>query len=156
MTARIDSTILHEIARVIGARAKVPERVRIQGKPYQITYLEDHKQRLEEAIRRHDNDRLGMLLAGGVAFWIGIEALINMSVLLGLLPFAGNALPFFSFGGSNLVTTLAGVGLLLNISRRQPSSTASEGYVSTIGIGWRHRRRRVSRLGHHRRARLEG
>jgi cell division protein FtsW len=100
-------------------------------------------------------DRLGMLLAGGIAFWIGIEALINMSVLLGLLPFAGNALPFFSYGGSSLVTTLAGVGLLLNISRRQPSSPAAEGYVSTIGIGWRHRRRRVSRLGHNRRPRPE-
>jgi len=100
-------------------------------------------------------DRLGMLLAGGIAFWIGIEALINMSVLLGLLPFAGNALPFFSYGGSNLVTTLAGVGLLLNISRRQPISPTTEGYVSTIGIGWRHRRRRVSRLGHNRRARPE-
>ena len=61
MTARIDSTILHEIARVIESRSKVPESVRIQGKSYQITYLEDHKQRLEEAIRRHDPDRLGML-----------------------------------------------------------------------------------------------
>ncbi|HMK09188.1 MAG TPA: putative peptidoglycan glycosyltransferase FtsW [Anaerolineales bacterium] len=101
-------------------------------------------------------DRLGMLLAGGVAFWIGIEALINMSVLLGLLPFAGNALPFFSYGGSNLVVTLAGVGLLLNVSRRQPTAPSTEGYVSTIGVGWRHRRRRVSRLGHHRRARPEG
>jgi cell division protein FtsW len=100
-------------------------------------------------------ERLGMLLAGGVAFWIGIEALINMSVLLGLLPFAGNALPFFSYGGSNLVTTLAGVGFLLNVSRRQPEPLASEGYVSTIGVGWRNRRRRVSRLGHRRRTRLE-
>ncbi len=61
MTERIDSTILHEIARVIEARSKVPDSVRIQGKSYQISYLEDHKQRLEEAIRRHDNDRLGML-----------------------------------------------------------------------------------------------
>lgn len=61
MTVRVDSTILHEIARVIGVRSKVPERVTIHGKPYQITYLEDHKQRLEEAIRRHDSDRLGML-----------------------------------------------------------------------------------------------
>jgi cell division protein FtsW len=100
-------------------------------------------------------DRLGMLLAGGIAFWIGIEALINMSVLLGLLPFAGNALPFFSYGGSSLVTTLAGVGLLLNVSRRKPEPKAAEGYVSTIGVGWRHRRRRVSRLGHSRRTRSE-
>ncbi len=101
-------------------------------------------------------ERLGMLLAGGIAFWIGIEALINMSVLLGLLPFAGNALPFFSYGGSSLVTTLAGIGLLLNISRRQPPPAASEGYVSTIGVGWRHRRRRVSRLGRGRHSRAEG
>lgn len=101
-------------------------------------------------------DRLAMLLAGGITFWIGAEALINMSVLLGLLPFAGNALPFFSYGGSNLVTTLTGVGFLLNISRRQPLEIGTEGHVSTIGIGWRYRRRRVSRLGHHRRPRAEG
>ncbi len=107
-------------------------------------------------VASHAPDRLGMLLAGGIAFWIGIEALINMSVLLGLLPFAGNALPFFSYGGSSLVTILAGVGLLLNVSRRQPVSLSTEGYVSTIGVGWRHRRRRVSRVGHHRRARPEG
>jgi cell division protein FtsW len=101
-------------------------------------------------------DRLAMLLAGGVTFWIGAEALINMSVLLGLLPFAGNALPFFSYGGSNLVTTLTGVGFLLNISRRKPLEMDSERHVSTIGIGWRYRRRRVSRLGHHRRPPAEG
>jgi cell division protein FtsW len=101
-------------------------------------------------------DRLAMLLGGGITFWIGAEALINMSVLLGLLPFAGNALPFFSYGGSSLVTTLAAVGLLLNISRRQPLDTSTEGHVSTIGIGWRYRRRRVSRLSHSRRPRTEG
>ena len=61
-------------------------------------------------------DRLETLLASGITFWIGIEALINMSVLLGLLPFAGNALPFFSYGGSSLVTTLSAVGLLLNMA----------------------------------------
>ena len=59
--ARVDSTILHEIARIVQARAKVPERVRIQNRQYQITYLEDHRQRIEEALRRHDTDRLGML-----------------------------------------------------------------------------------------------
>lgn len=59
--ARVDSTILHEIARIVQARAKVPERVRIQNRQYQITYLDDHRQRIEEALRRHDTDRLGML-----------------------------------------------------------------------------------------------
>lgn len=59
--ARIDSTILHEIVRIIQARAKVPERVRLQKHDYQVTYLDDHRQRIEEALRRHDADRLNML-----------------------------------------------------------------------------------------------
>ena len=61
MAQPVDSSILHEIVRVIGARNKVPERVKIRGKDYSITYLDDHKQRLEEALRRHDPDRLSML-----------------------------------------------------------------------------------------------
>ena len=61
LVARVDSTILHEIARIVQMRAKVPDRVRIQNRQYQITYLEDHLQRIEEALRRHDTDRLGML-----------------------------------------------------------------------------------------------
>jgi hypothetical protein len=59
--ARVDLSILHEIVRVIQARAKVPDRVRIQKRQYQITYLDDHRQRIEEALRRHDSDRLSML-----------------------------------------------------------------------------------------------
>jgi hypothetical protein len=58
---RVDLVILHEIVRVIQARAKVPERVRIQKRDYQITYLDDHRQRIEEALQRHDGDRLSML-----------------------------------------------------------------------------------------------
>ncbi len=98
-------------------------------------------------------DRLAMLLAGGATFWIGVEALVNMSVLLGLLPFAGNALPFFSYGGSILVTSLTAVGLLLNVSRRAPLEVGQPGHVATIGIGWRHGGRRVSRLSHRTRPR---
>jgi hypothetical protein len=59
--ARLDSTILHEIAHVIQTRAKVPDRVRLQKREYQITYLDDHRQRIEEVLRRHDTDRLNML-----------------------------------------------------------------------------------------------
>ncbi|MBI4732951.1 MAG: cell division protein FtsW [Chloroflexi bacterium] len=63
-------------------------------------------------------DMLGKVLAGGLTFWIGIEALINMAVLVGLLPFAGNALPFVSAGGSNLISMLTAIGLLVGISRQ--------------------------------------
>jgi cell division protein FtsW len=100
-------------------------------------------------------DRLALLLASGVTFWIGAEALINMSVLLGLLPFAGNALPFFSYGGSSLVTTLAGVGLLLNVSRQTRAEARKRGQVATFSSGRRDRRRSVSRLGRNRRSRQE-
>jgi len=100
--------------------------------------------------------RVEILLASGITFWIGMEAMINMAVLLGLLPFAGNALPFFSYGGSNLVTTLTGVGLLLNISRRTPEVLDLRGSVATLGFGRRNGRRRVSRLSGRRRTRQEG
>lgn len=60
-TVRVDSTILHEIVRVIQTRAQVPERVRLRKREYQISYLDDHRQRIEEALRRHDPDRLNML-----------------------------------------------------------------------------------------------
>jgi cell division protein FtsW len=100
-------------------------------------------------------DRLAMLLASGVTFWIGAEALINMSVLLGLLPFAGNALPFFSYGGSSLVTTLTGVGFLLNVSRMARIEKEKRGYVASFSVGRRDRRRRISRLGRSERTRRE-
>lgn len=100
-------------------------------------------------------DRLAMLLASGVTFWIGAEALINMSVLLGLLPFAGNALPFFSYGGSSLVTTLTGVGFLLNVSRMARIEREKRGYIASFSVGRRDRRRRVSRLGRSERTRRE-
>ncbi len=100
--------------------------------------------------------RLGMLLASGITFWIGAEALINMSVLLNVLPFAGNALPFFSFGGSSLVTTLTAVGFLLRVSRQREPMLKTGGQVAPIDIGGRDRRRRVSRLGRRRRTEREG
>ncbi len=97
-------------------------------------------------IAQRADDRLASLLAGGITFWIGVEAFVNMSVLLGMLPFAGNALPFFSFGGSSLLATLAGVGLLLNVSRGAHAKR-KEKRVATVGLGRGNRRRRVSRLG---------
>jgi cell division protein FtsW len=104
-------------------------------------------------IAMNQSDRLGMLLASGITFWIGFEAVINMAVLLGLLPFAGNALPFFSYGGSSLVTNLAGIGILLNISRWKTVETRAKKHVATLGFGRGHRGRRVSRLSRRRRTR---
>ena len=77
-------------------------------------------------IARRAPDMLGTLLASGVTFWIGMEALINMAVMVGLMPFAGNALPFVSAGGSNLVSTLSAIGIMLNISRQSGESVKKE------------------------------
>jgi len=101
-------------------------------------------------------DRLASLLASGITFWIGVEAFVNMSVLLGMLPFAGNALPFFSFGGSSLLASMAGAGLLLNVSRRTSSDRGLRDHVSTVGVRGGHGGRRVSRLGRGRRAPRSG
>ena len=100
-------------------------------------------------IARRAPDMLGTLLASGMALWIGLEALINMAVMVGLMPFAGNALPFISAGGSNLVVSLAAIGILLNVSR-QSGVTAEEGnewrsFGAVVDLRWRNRRRRVSR-----------
>src|SRR5690349_2553328 len=77
-------------------------------------------------IARRAPDMLGTILASGLVLWIGMEALINMAVMVGLLPFAGNALPFVSAGGSNLVATLAALGILFNISRQTGEGTISD------------------------------
>jgi len=77
-------------------------------------------------IARRAPDMLGTLLASGITFWIGIEALINMAVMVGLMPFAGNALPFVSAGGSNLVATLCAIGIILNISRQSGEIVRTE------------------------------
>jgi cell division protein FtsW len=78
------------------------------------------------SIARRAPDMLGTLLAAGLVLWIGFEALINMAVMVGLLPFAGNALPLVSAGGSNLVATMAAVGILLNISRQHGEVTDTD------------------------------
>jgi cell division protein FtsW len=62
-------------------------------------------------------DDFGRLLAIGLTVMIVGQALVNMSVVLGLLPTKGIPLPFVSYGGSSLVVNLLAVGILLNISQ---------------------------------------
>jgi len=62
-------------------------------------------------------DTFGSLLAMGLTAMIAVQAFINMSVVLGLLPTKGIPLPFVSAGGSSLVINLIGIGVLLNLSQ---------------------------------------
>ena len=63
-------------------------------------------------------DRFGVVLAVAITTWISFEALLNMATVTNTLPIAGVPLPFFSYGGTALATTLAAVGVLLSIARR--------------------------------------
>ncbi len=67
------------------------------------------------ALTTHDS--FASLLAVGVTSMIALQAIINIGVVTGSLPITGIPLPLLSFGGSSLVFTLIGVGMLLNISR---------------------------------------
>lgn len=65
----------------------------------------------------HAPDRFGALLAIGITSMVALQAFINMSVVLGLMPTTGIPLPFVSSGGSSLLIGLVGMGILLNVSQ---------------------------------------
>jgi cell division protein FtsW len=99
------------------------------------------------AISKKAPDRLGRLLAGGLAFWLATEATINMAVMVGLMPFAGNALPFISFGGSSLLMMMCSIGIITNIARQSVRKEEAEerSFNAVVDLRGRDRRRRVSR-----------
>jgi cell division protein FtsW len=75
-------------------------------------------------IAKRISDPFGYYLALGIIGMIGLQAVVNIGVSIGALPTKGLPLPFISYGGSALIFNMASVGLLLNISRIQDSSSA--------------------------------
>ncbi len=71
-------------------------------------------------IGAHAPDAFGTILATGVTTLLLFQALLNVAVVTNTVPFTGITLPFISYGGSSLVTSLVSVGLLLSISRAEP------------------------------------
>jgi len=69
-------------------------------------------------IAREAPNLFGTFLAVGITLSILLQSMLNIAVTVGLLPTKGLPLPLLSFGGSSLVSTLAGIGILLNISRQ--------------------------------------
>ena len=70
-------------------------------------------------IARRSTDPFSRALAFSLTSWLSLQAFINLSALVALLPFTGIPLPFISYGGTSLVVTLVASGLLVNISRGQ-------------------------------------
>ncbi|MGB9641364.1 MAG: FtsW/RodA/SpoVE family cell cycle protein, partial [Anaerolineales bacterium] len=99
------------------------------------------------AISQRAPDQLGRLLAAGMTLWIVMEALINMAQIVNLMPFTGNALPFISAGGSNLVVSIFAIATILNVAIRSEESKDSNNdlFAKIVDLRRGDRRRRVSR-----------
>lgn len=87
-------------------------------------------------------DSFGFILASGITIWLTFQALINVAVVTDTLPFTGLPLPFISLGGSSLVISLMGVGMLLSVSRGTSVHTTERD--ASLGFRGRHGRARVS------------
>lgn len=74
----------------------------------------------------------GSLLAFGATTMIITEALLNIMVMIGLIPFTGTALPFFTYGGSEMLMTMAGAGLLLSVSRGKPKKGERIAFANAV------------------------
>jgi cell division protein FtsW len=66
----------------------------------------------------HAPDPAGVLLGTGLTLMIALQALMNLAVVTSLMPCKGIPLPFISYGGSNLLTCLAAIGILFNMHRQ--------------------------------------
>lgn len=69
-------------------------------------------------IAKHAPDEFGKLLAVGILSWFMIQTLLNIGAIVGLLPLTGVPLPFVSHGGSALIIAMAGLGMIINVSKK--------------------------------------
>ncbi len=85
-------------------------------------------------IAKRAKDRLGYLIASGIAVTITLQAVVNIGVVVSLLPNTGIPLPFLSMGLSSLVTNMAIVGLLLNVGLQDKDVVVEEKYEFEEGL----------------------
>ncbi len=62
-------------------------------------------------------DMHGAYITGGISAWFGIQAIVNIGGVVGMMPMTGLTLPFLSYGGSSMIASMAAIGLLLNVAR---------------------------------------
>jgi cell division protein FtsW len=82
------------------------------------------------------NTRLGMLLGFGLTIYITLQALINVAVISGSMPTKGMPAPFISYGGSNLLTCMTAVGLLLSIALETVSPDYNKHILAYLRRKW--------------------
>ena len=71
-------------------------------------------------------DRFGTVLAVGATTWIVGQAILNLGAVVGVLPVTGVPLPFVSFGGTALVSTMVAAGVLVNVARQGAPAGATD------------------------------
>ena len=79
-------------------------------------------------IARRARDAFGMYLAGTIVMMVGLEAMFNLAVIMGLVPPKGLVLPFISYGASAMMSHLWAVGILLSIAAEADHGKAVEGW----------------------------
>jgi len=85
-------------------------------------------------IARNSSTRFGKYLALGLTLSLFFNFVVHVCVCVGLFPMTGQPLPFFSFGGTNLLYTSAAIGILLNISRPQSGRKIKEPYTTGTSL----------------------
>lgn len=100
-------------------------------------------------IALNTTDRFSALAAIGVTTWILTQAIMHIGTSIALIPATGQPLPLMSYGGSAMVSSLAGVGILLGIARGSPEKKTT---YASFAFGGRHRGTRVPDPGRGRRA----
>jgi cell division protein FtsW len=96
-------------------------------------------------IAHRAKDPFGFILASGITIWLTYQAMINVAVVTDTLPFTGLPMPFISLGGSSLVISMMGVGMLLSVSRGSRESTEERN--APAGVGRRDGRARLPYSG---------
>jgi cell division protein FtsW len=69
-------------------------------------------------IAHHAPDAFGSLIVSGMLLWIMGQAVVNMAAITGIGPLTGIPLPFISYGGTSMVSMLAGIGIALSVAER--------------------------------------
>ncbi len=76
-------------------------------------------------IAKRTTDPFSRLAASAITIWISVQALVNIGTVVGMVPITGIPLPLISFGGSALIPTLVGIGILLSFARAEPGAAAA-------------------------------
>lgn len=70
------------------------------------------------SIAKRSDDLLGRLLAVGITSWLGLQFVVNVAAMAKIIPLTGVPIPLISYGGSSMIFSLIGLGILANISKR--------------------------------------